>query len=304
MKTQKRAITYGRGVFMAVAAAVAYGTNPLFALPLYGDGFDADTMLLLRYLPAALFLGGWMIWRRESFRMSVRELIGAAVCGQLFSLSSLFLFQSYQKMDAGVASTLLFVYPMMVALIMALGFREKSGKRVWAGIALSLVGVALLCRRADGAAVSGAGMVLVMLSALSYAVYMVAVNRTGLCRVPAVKLTFYVVLFGSLLYLFRLRFGVELKGDFNLVAWINIVGIALFPSVISMTCTTLAIQRIGATVTAILGALEPVTAVAIGVALFGERLSVRIVLGIVLILAAVVLAALDRHDGGAGAEKS
>ncbi|MDD4816946.1 MAG: EamA family transporter [Victivallaceae bacterium] len=297
MKTTNAATAYSRGVFLAVAAAVAYGTNPLFALPLYADGFDADTMLLLRYIPAALLLGGWMLLKKESFRMGWRELVGAAVCGQLFSLSSLFLFLSYRKMDAGVASTLLFVYPMMVALIMAIGFREKSGAKVWIGILLSLGGVALLCRRADGAAVSGAGLWLVMLSALSYAIYMVAVNRSGLRGMPAVKLTFYVVLFGSLLYLVRLRFGVDIKGEFNAPAWLNIAGIALFPSVISMTCTTLAIQRIGATVTAIFGALEPVTAVVIGVTLFEERLSVRIVLGIALILVSVVLAALDRRGG-------
>src|SRR5574344_1722112 len=162
----------GEGIVVAVTAAVAYGLNPLFALPLYREGFDADTVLLFRYFPAAAMLAVWMVLNRRSFRLTGREFAGTLACGVLFSVSSLCLFQSYRRMDAGVASTLLFVYPMMVALIMAVLFRERAGAALWGSLALALTGTALLCRKADGSLLSVSGVTLVMLSSLSYAVYM------------------------------------------------------------------------------------------------------------------------------------
>lgn len=285
------------GYIFAATAAITYGMNPLFALPLYGEGFDADSMLLFRYLPAALLIGILALLKGQSLALGWKEFFGTFLCGMLFSASSLFLFLSYQKMDAGIASTLLFVYPIMVAVIMATGFHERLSVKVWGCIGLVSLGIAMLCRTADGNFVSLAGLVLVMLSSLTYAVYMVFINRANFMRaMPGEKLTFYVILFGMLMFLFRLRFGLDFQGRFTPFAWLNIAGIAIFPAAVSLICTTFALQRVGATATAIIGALEPVTAVFFGVTVFGERLTVRICFGIVLILAAVMVTATQKKS--------
>ena len=114
-----------RGYVLGAIAAASYGLNPLFALPLYGAGLGVDSVLFYRYVLAVVMLGALMLFRRQSFALRRRDVLPLAAMGVLFSVSSLLLFESYNLMDAGIASTILFVYPVMVAVIMAVGFRER-----------------------------------------------------------------------------------------------------------------------------------------------------------------------------------
>ena len=114
-----------KGYILGAVAAATYGMNPLFALPLYENGMDTDSVLLFRYLFALPLLGVMLKARGRDFRLQRREILPLIVLGLLVAVSSLTLFQSYHYMDAGIASTLLFVYPILVALIMAVAFKEK-----------------------------------------------------------------------------------------------------------------------------------------------------------------------------------
>ncbi len=279
----------GQGWICGAIAAATYGMNPLFALPLYRDGLSADTVLLYRYGLALIVLGVMMKLQRQSFALRRSELLPLAVGGLLFAGSSLFLFLSYHYMAAGIASTILFVYPVMVAVIMSLFFHEKVTWITAGSITLALAGIGLLYRGEDGAALSATGVVFVFLSALSYAIYLVGVNFSSLKEMPSLKLTFYALLFGSSLFLLRLALGDGWQAVPSGGAWLNLTGIALVATVISLWCTALAIRRIGSTPTAILGALEPATAVFFGVTVFHEALTVRMIFGILMIIASVTL---------------
>ena len=183
-----------RGYVLGAIAAASYGLNPLFALPLYGAGLGVDSVLFYRYVLAVVMLGALMLFRRQSFALRRRDVLPLAAMGVLFSVSSLLLFESYNLMDAGIASTILFVYPVMVAVIMAVGFRERVTAATVVSIALACGGISLLYKGGDGATLNLAGVVLVFLSALSYAVWIVAVNRSSL-KDPL----FYIRLFGHVL---------------------------------------------------------------------------------------------------------
>ncbi len=283
------------GYLLGAVAAAFYGLNPLFALPLYEAGLTTDSVLFYRYLLAVGLMAGLMVVRRQSFAVRRREILPLAVMGLLFSCSSLFLFQSYRHMDAGIASTLLFLYPLLVAVIMAVGFHERTSPATALSIVLALGGIALLYRGGDGQTLSTLGVVLVFLSSLCYAIYIVGVNRSSLAAFPTEKLTFYALLFGSSIYLVRLRFGADLQPLPTPALWINAVSLALFPTILSLVAMAAAIHRIGSTPTAILGALEPVTALFFGVVVFGEALTPRIVTGVALILAAVSLVVAGRQ---------
>lgn len=278
-----------RGYMLGAVAAVSYGLNPLFALPLYGAGLGVDSVLFYRYVLAVAMLGALMLVRRQSFALHRSDVLPLAVMGVLFSVSSLLLFESYKLMDAGIASTILFVYPVLVAVIMAVGFRERLTAVTVLSIALACTGISLLYKGGDGATLDRIGVLLVFLSALSYAVYIVGINRSSLRELSTEKLTFYALAFGSLVFIVRLRFCTDLQPIPTAFLWVNAFSLALFPTIISLVAMAAAIRRIGSTPTAILGALEPVTALFFGVAVFGERLTLRIVAGVVLILAAVTL---------------
>ncbi len=284
-----------KGYLLGIIAAATYGMNPLFALPLYEAGMNPDSVLLLRYLVAIPILGIMLLWRGRNFRLKRRELPPIISLGLLFSLSSLTLFQSYNYMDAGIASTLLFIYPILVAIIMATLFKERLSKQTILCIIVTFCGIALLYSNDDGSTLSLMGVMLVFASAISYAIYIVGINKTSLRNVATLKISFYVLTFGSLLFLSRLLvtndFQVPSMDEWRL--WINILCLAVFPTVLSLVCTTKAIQYIGATPTAILGALEPVTAVVIGVSVFGEVITSRIAIGLLLIIISVTFVISD-----------
>ena len=276
-----------KGYILGAVAAATYGMNPLFALPLYADGMNTDSVLFFRYSLALPVLAMMIIMRGRDFKVNLKETGMLAVMGLLLALSSLALFLSYGYMDAGIASTMLFVYPIMVAVLMTLCFKEKLTLQTVVCIVLALSGIGLLYQSPDGTTLSLAGVSLVFVSALSYAIYIVGVNRKPLAGMATLKLTFYVLLFGLSIYIVRLAMagGIDLPTKWYL--WFNVFALAIFPTCISFLCTTCAVQYIGATPTAILGALEPVTAIFFGVTVFGEVLTMREAFGVVLIIIAV-----------------
>ena len=278
-----------KGFFVGALAAASYGTNPLFALPLYAEGMNPDSVLFFRYLLAVPIMGLMLLVRRgkDEFKVTPTQTLQLFVMGILVAVSSLSLFISYTYMDAGIASTILFVYPIMVAMIMAIGFKEKFTVSTGLCIVMALAGIALLYKSSDGKTISLLGTMLVMVSSLTYALYIVGVNQTKLRDMPTLKVIFYVLLFGVFVFACKIILSDTMVTPKSFISWINLLGIAILPTAVSFLCTTYAIQLIGPTPTAILGALEPLTAVLIGVTLFGEVLTPRIALGIILILLAV-----------------
>lgn len=276
-----------KGYLLGALAAASYGMNPLFALPLYSDGMDPYSVLFFRYLFAIPILGIMLKARGRTFAVSRHDLLPLVVMGLLLAMSSLSLFLSYNYMEAGIASTMLFVYPIMVAVIMAIFFRERITAQTASCIFVALVGIALLYKGSDGATLDATGVMWVMVSALSYALYIVGVNRPRLKGIATLKLTFYALVFGFSIFIVCTDFGRALTFPSAWYKWGNLVALALFPTAISFLCTTQAIQYIGSTPTAILGALEPLTAVFFGVTVFGETLTPRLMFGIVMIIAAV-----------------
>lgn len=282
------------GYLLGTVAAATYGMNPLFTLPLYAGGMDADSVLFFRYLLAIPILAVMLRVRGRGFALGRGDVAAVAAAGIIFAMSSLLLFLSYNYMAAGIASTLLFVYPLMVAVIMAVLFHERLRAATVLCLAMALGGIGLLYKGTDGATLSPLGTGMVMASSLAYAVYIVAVNRSRLKSIPTLKLTFYVLVFGWLLFAVRsaLGDGIQVPPPSQPLLWLNLVALALLPTAVSLICTTAAIQAIGSTPTAILGAMEPVTAIIFGITVFGERLTPRDVAGLVLILTAVSLVVL------------
>lgn len=276
-----------KGYILGSIAAASYGMNPLFALPLYKAGMDPDSVLFFRYLFAIPLLGIMIKARGRSFKIQRKETFPLIIMGLLVALSSLTLFLSYNYMAAGIASTLLFVYPIMVALIMAMVFKEKLALQTIVCMLLALGGIGLLYKSEDGSTLSLIGTLLVFASSLSYAIYIVGINQTSLKNVTTLKVTFYVLLFGLSLFVARLLYSGVLNTPDQWYLWANLLALAVFPTAISFLCTTGAIQYIGSTPTAILGALEPVTAIFFGIAVFGESLTVRESFGLVMIIVAV-----------------
>lgn len=291
------------GYLLGAISASSYGTNPLFAIPLYREGMNTDSVLFFRYLFAVPMVA-LMIWARgRSFKLSLPstvtiegkrhfdmgEALIAIIMGFFMAFSSFSLFISYNYMDAGIASTLLFVYPIMVAVLMATLYHEKAGTSTYLAVFLVCIGIGLLCHNSGGQSFSVIGMIWVFTSALSYAIYIIGVKQSRLCNVATLTVTFYVLVVGFLMFSVKVIVSGSLVVPHTVMQWLSCVALAFFPTALSFLCTTQAINIIGSTPTAILGALEPVTAVIIGVCVLGETLTPRSFLGLVVIITAVTL---------------
>ena len=250
------------GILCAVLSAVCYGTNPFGALPLYEEGVNTATVLAHRFGLAVILLAVIMLIKRIDFKVTRHEFKVLFSLGILFAASSITYYQSFHFMDAGIASTILFVYPVMVAVIMAAFFKEKVTTMTVVAIVMSLIGIGLLYKGESGASLSVVGIILCIISSLAYAIYIIVVNQSSI--------------------------------KMSARAWSFAVWLSIVPTILSLVFMTVAVHHVGATPTAILGALEPLTAVAIGVLVFGEMLTPRLIVGILFILFAVMLVVVGK----------
>ena len=283
------------GILCAILSAVCYGTNPFGALPLYEEGVNTATVLAHRFGLAVILLAVIMIFKRIDFKVTRREFKVLFSLGVLFAASSITYYQSFHFMDAGIASTILFVYPVMVAVIMALFFKEKVTSMTVMAIVLSLVGIGLLYKGGEGVSLSVIGIVLCILSSLAYAIYIIVVNQSDI-KMSSFKVTFYAMLVCEITLILYSFTSPELYLHVlpSPRAWSFAVWLSIVPTILSLVFMTVAVNHVGATPTAILGALEPLTAVTIGVIIFGETLTPRLIVGILFILFAVMLVVIGK----------
>ena len=234
-----------KGIICGILAAVCYGTNPFGALPLYEEGVNTSSVLFYRFSMAVLMLAVMLLIERKSFRVNSSDLKTLGSLGLLFAASSITYYQSFRFMDAGIASTILFVYPVMVAVIMATFFREKVTVSTVTAIILALMGIGLLYKGDADASLSTTGVFLVMVSSLTYAVYIVVVNQSSI-RMSSLKLTFYVLLI-CMLCLLAYSFT---SPDLRLMlppsprAWFFACWLGLVPTVLSLVLMAIAVREV------------------------------------------------------------
>ncbi|MBR4595431.1 MAG: DMT family transporter [Bacteroidales bacterium] len=278
------------GYLAGLIAGVSYGTNPLFAKPLLESGVPVLVMLFFRYGMSAAILAVWMACRHEAFKAEKRELGLLGILGVLFACSSLFLFTSYEFIPSGLATTLVYLYPVFTALIMVV-LRFYPSWQTWLSIIATFGGILLLSTPSAGAEIRLPGIILAIMSALSYALYLVIVNRSRrIKKVSEHTLTLYALMTGTAMFLIIRLFqgGSILEGVDSPADWGNLLGLAVVPTMISMLTLAVSSRYIGPTRTSILGVFEPLTAIMIGTVLFGEPLTPKMAAGVAICVGAVV----------------
>jgi len=291
-----------KGILYAAVSSSTFGLAPFFSLTLLLAGFSAFEVLSYRWGVAtiALTLFGWC--SGCSFRLEKKDFLVVLLLSLLRAVTSFSLLIAYQNIATGVASTIHFMYPLAVSLVMMYFFQEKKSLWVMFAVFMSLLGAALLSS-GELEAKNGdtiVGLVAACVSVFSYAGYIVGVRMTRAVRINSTVLTCYVMGLGTVLYFI----GALTTSGLQLVAdgytWLIILGLALPATAISNITLVRAIKYAGPTLTSILGAMEPLTAVVIGVFVFKELFTLNSAIGIILILLAVsvVILAHPKFLGG------
>lgn len=282
------------GFLYGLLSSASFGLIPLFTIPAMQQGLEFSSILLYRFLFATLALGAILLLDGQSFRISRRDIPPLILLALFYLMSAVFLFWGYKFMASGIATTLHFMYPVFTTLIMMLFFREKKSFWRFLAIALAVTGVYFLSMSEGSGNASWLGIIIVLLSALGYALYLVTVSQLKVGQMKGLKLTFYVFLFGTIL----LFAGNEIVSPVQPIPdWKtcgNLVMLALIPTVVSNLALVRAVKSIGSTLTSVLGAMEPVTAVGVGICIFSEPFTSSIGWGITLIITAVTVIILKR----------
>lgn len=285
-KLSKNAII---GYPAGIITGITYGLNPLFAVPLMNNGAATESILFFRYTFAVLILGLFLILSRQSFRISGKQASILLILGLLYTASSLFLFEAYEYIASGLATTLVFLYPVLVAIIMVF-LKVVPSWPVWLAIAATFGGVLIMTQNNGTQTINPIGILLSLGSALVYALFIIIINRSkAIANISNSLLTFYALTVGAFVFIGKIICSdtVITMGITNTSDWLNLVGLALLPTVVSTATLAIASRNIGATKASVLGVFEPITAIIIGTVMFGEPLTTNIIVGIAIAIVAV-----------------
>ena len=278
------------GYSAGIITGITYGLNPLFGIPLMNDGASIDSILFFRYGFSVVLLAAFLILSRQSFKVTPKQLGILLILGLLYTSSSICLFESYKYIASGLATTLIFLYPVFVALIMVV-LRVYPTWQVWLAILATFVGVLILAQSDDTQTIDPIGVLLALGSGLSYAIFIVIVNSSRIIRpISSTMLTFYSLSVGMVIfYINTLLSPNDLTTGINgSSAWLCLIGLAILPTIISTATLALSTRKIGATKASVLGVFEPITAIIVGTIAFNEPITTNIIVGISIAIAAII----------------
>ena len=272
-----------------IITGITYGLNPLFAKPLMNAGASTEAILLFRYGIAVILLGAYLLLKKENFRITLKQAGVLLSLGLLYTASSTFLFEAYKYIASGLATTLVFLFPAMVAIIMVF-LKVVPSWPVWLSIAATFVGVMIMTGGTGTETVNPLGVWFSIASAFVYALFIVIINKSKvISSIPNSLLTFYALLTGTFFFIGRCLFsGADLMAGIDGgMAWCNLIGLAVLPTIVSTASLAIATRNIGATKASVLGVFEPITAILVGTLVFGEALTPNIIAGILISIVAV-----------------
>lgn len=296
---KKRRITIN-GVFYAAVSSMSFGFSPLFSLGLIAVGLTDFDILSYRWFIAGLVLMIYAFCKKKSLRLnSFDEFWKVVLLSILRSITSVTLLLGYVNISSGIASTINFMYPVIVTICMMLFFGEKRSKVDFVAIAASIFGVYLLAS-GDSIIVEGGntrlGLACSLISAVSFAAYYIVLKQVKADKIEVVKFTTWIMMLSAFYFIIcALVFNGKITIVNDIKSWAEILGLGLWATMVSNITGVKGVRRIGPTMTSVLGALQPVTAVILGVLFLGEHLYTRSLIGIIIILIAVTIIVLHQN---------
>ncbi len=289
------------GIFYAAISSASFGFSPLFSICLLAAGLSDFDILSYRWGIAGIVLMLYSFFKRKSLRFnSFDEVWKIILLSALRSITSVTLLIGYANISSGIATTINFMYPVVVAICMMLFFGDRKSPVDIAAIVISIFGVYLLAS-GDSLIIEGGntrlGLTCSIISAFSFAAYYILMKQIKADKIEVVKFTTWMMLFSAAYFIacafiFDGKLTVVTEGK----SWLYIAGLALWSTMVSNFTGVKAVRRIGPTLTSILGALQPLTAVVLGVFFLHEHLYMRSMIGISLILIAVTVVVMHQKN--------
>lgn len=282
-----------QGAFYGLLAAVTFGLIPLFTLPVIEAGYSVHCILFYRFFLGFIAMALLLRSKNMPILVNRRDSIKLTGLGSLYMLSGIPFFSALAYLDSGVVATVQFSYPVLVVVIMVCFFGEKLKISTACAVLMAFGGVALLSIGDVTGPINATGISLTILSATLTALYVTGLQVIPL-QAPAsgISITIYPFMCGTVFTaLFALANG-TLEFPRTPEHFMYFALQALVTGVVSNVALVAAVKRIGSTLAAVLGAIEPVVAVSVGVMVFGEAFTAQRGLGAGCIVSSVLVVML------------
>ena len=286
-----------KGVVFALISSGTFGLVPLFSLPLMISDLRPEqaavigvpTILFYRFLFSSITMGAVSVYKRINLRVDFKSLIVLFVLALLYAATAKFIVDSYEYIDSGLSTTVHFLYPIFVSFVMVFFFKEKISILLFLASILSIVGVGFMCWHGEVSNELIAGLLLAGLTIVTYGLYIAGLNKSSIAAMNVESVTFYVLVFGCGIFLLYALLTTGIDRIYLPNDWFNLIMLGFFATFISDLTLVLAVKYAGATITSILGSMEPVVAVLVGYLFFQEYFGLESAIGLTLVLIGVVL---------------
>lgn len=284
------------GIIYGLLSGIAFGITPVFAKTAYNNGLNATTVLIFRYLLAAFILFFYCIFKRLNLKINKKQLILFLLVGMVgYTLSTETLFIAYNKIGAGLATALHFVYPTVVCVLSFFIYKEAMNKSKIIALIVSCIGVYMLVGLSLSE-INIPGVILALFSGIVYSVSILGMNKKELKEMNNMVVTFYISLFAGIAIL---AFGVVSKGIIivpNMEVILSLVGLSVISTILPLLFIVKAVKYVGPSTTSILATFEPIVSMVVGVFMFKEKITLSIIIGTILILISVVILAREENS--------
>ncbi len=273
-------------------SSAAFGLIPLFTLPLIESGMHTPSVIFYRMLFSVIMLAVLIVVKRSSFKVNTKQLKTIFGLSFFYAATSLLLIESYLYIPSGIATTISFLYPVAVTLILFFGFKERISSTTLIAILLSLLGVFLLSGTTSQTTFQPIGLVCVITTIFTYSAYIVGINKTSANSVDSLTLSFYVLLFTCLFFAVNVFVRGDLEPIESTLQLGSLLLLGFIPTVLSNLFLLLALKRADSATVSLFGCMEPLTALGVGVLVFKEELDIIKIAGVILVILAVILVIL------------
>lgn len=280
------------GIIYAMLSSAAFGLIPLFTLPLIESGMHTPSVIFYRMLFSVIMLAVLIVVKRSSFKVNTKQLKTIFGLSFFYAATSLLLIESYLYIPSGIATTISFLYPVAVTLILFFGFKEHISSTTLIAILLSLLGVFLLSGSTSQTTFQPIGLVCVITTIFTYSAYIVGINKTSANSVDSLTLSFYVLLFTCLFFAVNVFVRGDLEPIESTLQLGSLLLLGFIPTVLSNLFLLLALKRADSATVSLFGCMEPLTALGVGVLVFKEELDIIKIAGVILVILAVILVIL------------
>lgn len=276
-----------KGYIYTALSAIIFGLMPLLTKIIIARGATSLTIPFFRVFYVTIVLFFVLKIKKIDLRLEKRDLLSVILTSIFGSgITIIILNESYNYVDTGIATSLHFLYPLFVAILCCFFYGEKIKKKQIISLSFALIGIICFMSKGNG---SLFGYLLAIASGLTYAFYLVKMDKTGLVKMNALKLSFYLALFTTIEIFTMNLFMQDVVFKMDALSYGLLLVLALSSSFLATVLLQKGVLLLESTRASFICLLEPVTSMIVGILWLNEALTFNKGLGGLAIIISLII---------------